>query len=1489
MIQELSSRWLVFRLLNLGFEKLKDIFKGPHILQAFDKACGKILGDTEGPFDSYILQGLSNSSKTIDGDNFTECLKKIFDDGDFPTQNQLEEILIDSWRDRKKRLDPSESARFFRLSNEEVRPILEKLAKYFFTELTQYPEFQNPHITKKLQDMSSAATQRKNVDVLSIKKCFSTTSKSLINWPTTLGNDKWIDRPELQTLIERIDANESSTTLLLGAPGYGKSALMATLGRQLQEKNYAVLAIKADKLPKTIKNSEDFKTHLGLPLSTEECLQLMTDHSKTVLLIDQMDALSEIVDLNSERLNILLNLIQKMSSYPGIHIVSSSRWFEFKHDTRLSSIQAEQIELMPLPWEDVEAVLNESGIDVTHLMNEARQLLVVPLHLKLFIDIQSKTPSLNITFTLQGLLEAIWQQRVLIQDGVKGKSELIQIVSRTIVNNEDYWIPRALADDYQDALIALERDEILVPDETGLRIGFRHQTYFDFARARYFAQGQEKLTDYVLTRQDGLFIRPVLLSSLEYLRGADPVNYHKELLAIWGNEHLRTHLRSLLTEYLAALENPDCIEINCLLPVLQDDSKVSRALLSMAGSVGWFTTIKDGRLVDIMSRPLDIAQACIPLLIQALSFARSDVLKLLECYWLPHARYDRLILNVLQYQKEWDEHAVNIVCTVAKRTDDWSISHIGEIVSQSNPVLAPKIILADLERRLLDATQKDADQPIIQPPPADASFEKQSLYALANDPFKNQKGLLETDLGWYEMSIISETAPGAFLTHVWTWFIGVLDRIVGDPHPFVLEYRDDHSLGTQLDKPYSQEYQPVTALKVAIEKLVDTDPEAFLEFFYTNETSEYLAVHRLLCQGLQKLAPKYPKIICEYLTADPRRLVIGDFNDCHKESRKLISVVSQYLDRTELDKLEEAVVTWNRYHRAEAAWTADDRRNRMKWNREHRLRLLRAFPENCLSKATKKLRSEEERAFPRLRDWDSQIGNVGFIGSAMTENQMEKAEDEEIVNLFQELNDNTGWDHPRRMFDHIGGVIQASRELGSFAGKQPERTVALLTNFKPGFQETPAGAVIEGLGKASYPSEKLFSVVQDLDSRGFSSNNFRANVALALEKRAQKDGGLPDAMLQMMEIWLHTHPEPTADNIQDDKESDDSRSVLWGYGGIIAYHGGRDLIFDTIAKGYLLRKPADVLGWSRVIERALNYEKHPDVWNIILMHMPMLFNGNRDTAIYLYDQVLTNYLRLRKVLFEVRSLAHILRFVDDTSVVDRWFTLIRDNSWKKGPQVCGELLMLYFCCKPDNSWARDQVWAYLNNPETTPVQRGIAYAAAANWHLQECQDMCTEVLVSLANYDDTAIATAISKLFYFGGRVTITNEMRKIILAILNNDKIIMKSAEALIGGIEYAVSSEPELVYQICNRFLDAGMDEVKKMASAYTSLAEPIVSIALTLHRMPTPYRECGLNLFERLIESNIQEARYALDMLDRRPINRNSPMMLPRRRRKRGDSIQ
>ena len=77
---------------------------------------------------------------------------------------------------------------------------------------------------------------------------FVQASQPLLSWPTTLQGKRWLDRTELDEVSGRINADLSSTTLLLGAPGSGKSALLARLGKAFMQAGNAVVAIKADLL-----------------------------------------------------------------------------------------------------------------------------------------------------------------------------------------------------------------------------------------------------------------------------------------------------------------------------------------------------------------------------------------------------------------------------------------------------------------------------------------------------------------------------------------------------------------------------------------------------------------------------------------------------------------------------------------------------------------------------------------------------------------------------------------------------------------------------------------------------------------------------------------------------------------------------------------------------------------------------------------------------------------------------------------------------------------------------------------------------------------------------------------------------------------------------------------------------------------------------------------------------------------------------------------
>ena len=176
----------------------------------------------------------------------------------------------------------------------------------------------------------------RGVDFLDLEQEFNEASKGLLSWPRTLTTGDEIQRPEFQSLLETIQTMGTSTTLILGKPGSGKSALLAGLGHACIRDGFSVLAIKSDRLGKEVRTAEDLRQWLHLSLNTRDAVRKLAAKKPVVVLVDQLDALSELVDRQSDRLNVLLDLIQGLSGYHGVHLLTRYLDFEFHLSHRVS-------------------------------------------------------------------------------------------------------------------------------------------------------------------------------------------------------------------------------------------------------------------------------------------------------------------------------------------------------------------------------------------------------------------------------------------------------------------------------------------------------------------------------------------------------------------------------------------------------------------------------------------------------------------------------------------------------------------------------------------------------------------------------------------------------------------------------------------------------------------------------------------------------------------------------------------------------------------------------------------------------------------------------------------------------------------------------------------------------------------------------------------------------------------------------------------------
>ena len=744
-----------------------------------------------------------------------------------------------------------------------------------------------------------------------------------------------------------------------------------------------LLAIKADQLPKSTATLRDLEEWIGSEVPATEALRKLAADQRVAVLIDQLDALSDLMDQHTERLGSVIRFVNSIRDIPNLVVLVSCREFEFRNDVRFTSLNAEEVSLERPTWEQVAPLLAARGIETSGWSDDVRDVLRTPQHLAMFLDNQAEgrgTPAFN---TYQGLLAGIVRERLEIPHGGRTVAAA-EAVAATMSVEEELWLGRSRFEgEFGRELELLEESGFLIRSENGLSIGFRHQTVFDFLRARGFLRAGETLEEYVIEQKEqSLFVRPTLWSTLNYLRASDKAVYRRQFAGLWTRENLRTHVRNLLVRFLGQIADPDDQEAQWLFPRLEEHALRPVILLAIAGSPGWFSRV-NSRLAGFMTAEPEKAWEVMALLKAAASFEPKSVLTVVKQFWTNDEGYVPCALAVLREIKNWDEDSVELVCKVIDYAPENSfiVQDIANKISESSPDLAPKVVV-----RYLRAMTGRVDQENLEPGDGVDSDEtiagnvEQALRT--GDNLRPYERLIDNGSDWHRIEDLARRSPKVFVVEIWPWLVELFARLGRAENPNLYRYRDHQGLAFLRE---TSERQPLqSAIELAIRSYAEVDPEDFLEFLRAHKKSDLNVLHRLLAIGLERIARQYPGTVLEYLLADRRRFAIGDMLNKHGETQALISAAVQWLTPEDALRLEKAIRDWTWYRTIRDGESAESRRDRQKWMRTRRLRLLRVFPFERLSGAGKQYVREEERAFPGLPSEDRRIGG-GLIGSPIVE------------------------------------------------------------------------------------------------------------------------------------------------------------------------------------------------------------------------------------------------------------------------------------------------------------------------------------------------------------------------------------------------------------------------------------------------------------------------------------------------------------------------
>jgi hypothetical protein len=1334
-----------------------------------------------------------------------------------------------------------------------------------------------------------AAQHRPEPEPPSIPVDWKVPSSELEEWPTSVGHNRELERPELETIIKTIGERSHSAHMLVGEAGSGKSALLAKLTKRLAADGMPYLALKADLIDADIQSLESL-----IPgLAGQSLITAITEAAKKrpfVVLADQLDAVCSITNKKPRRLTLILQLLHALARMDNVHIVASCRRFEFETDPRLEKFRISELRLELPPWEKVAALLKEEDVNPDEIVGASRDILRVPWNLKLFLSLPAPRPLLD---SFYDLARKIWDKAVKDADDPQRCGDLVDLIAERIDEEENFLVPESITDGHIKERMRLLSESILLQPAQPSLIGFRHQTYYDYFMLRIFERKRKTLEQYITKHDQSFFIRPTVTRTLAYLRVTNPSTYHEALTTLMAEGRLRRHLRYLVLDFVGKRQDPTDKEIALFQPMLGDEKMGRQFLQAISGSKGWFAALQGTAFETEWMTSTDRAGIASSVLGPAIIFAEDDVVALMATHWLPNAGFDSAALWVLSQTKSWHPGALHLLEKYAARAriDDasWALNQLIRM-SAKDAVRSIGILFArkaDEIRAEID-TARAAMPPERPPLPTDAEVqaatpaEASAIFdrVFVEDPaIKKSKEVLTADLfhsaGLHQ--VVAQDCEG-FLRETWPKAKEMLALTQDRKSIPQIAYERD-GIGIERFTHSDRHESILETTEKALENLARTAPAKFLAWAEAEQSSSSLTVHRLIAAGAVELPTSFADWVISYLMGDMRRLYLGDFRDESEDTRALISKFAPHCSKELLDKLTIKVVDVPTTLLPLAARlypnTSEDRR--LGALRRDRAQLLAVFPQNQMpTPGQTALAADVDEYGPPPGNRPQPRG--GFVGAPVRSEEFAGKSEDEVFAILEKYPDDctrsTTWDINEDI-SRTGGVLQQADAFAAFTVTDIAMGRSILKRLQPGRHQKYATAILRkwadpmqgnvgGQAPVVSPSE-LEDLVAELNRIGFTSEDFRAGAAGVLQTVAKTNKGLRSDTLAMLKGWLPEIASPTPDEYAPSERGKDlEHSILYEAGGGWLVPMGRAPVVEAIIMGNLYQDPAKIDETVSFLEELSETERHPAVWAEALIHVTYLFNKRSERMTALVSKLFTTLPDMLAFSQTAHFLSDVTGSVMPPEVEADWIAKLRGRSDPVRELLAGELTILHFA-RRKTPWSKTLIDGSLSGQNGVQFQRGITYGAATFIGVKTLAPDLEPILAAGLSSPSTEIQNAALTFIRHIDEKTWTLSAKKLVQQVLQSGLRQKGNSEMIASQMESVALVDPEYALSVAEHYAQK-MAEDPTRSNAWTWGASHLTSIALTAQRNDET-QERGLLLFENLLDMSVQDAKKAAELMNHR----------------------
>ena len=1250
-----------------------------------------------------------------------------------------------------------------------------------------------------------------------------------------------LPRHEVQTIQGRLKESGGRVGVLLtGEAGIGKSGVMLQVVEELLDAGTPVVAFRADRLEPT-QLPDNIGNQIGLPGSPASVLAAVAQGRHCVLVIDQMDALSLASGRHTDLFDCIFEILRQAQAHPNVRILLACRKFDLDNDHRLRGLTesdgiAEAVVVGRLPHETVHEVVTRFGLNADSLSFKQRDLLSVPLHLKLLSELVADVEIRRLNFeTAQDLYERFWEYKQQVIRRRLGQpvqwTQVVYGLCDYMHEHQTLSAPEVVVEQWNSDTNSMVSEHVLVRENK--RFSFLHEGFFDYAFARRFAGSSLSLLDLLLSGEQHLFRRAQLRQILLYLRDTEFDRYSAELEEVLSSPEVRFHIKQVVFALLASLSEPVKREWDVISSFAGRDfnDSVTRQAWMTLRRPAWFHLVDSLGLIQKWLDDPD--EAFVDQIVSLLRVVQRDlsdrVAELVERYVGKSARWGNRLVHLAEWG-DWS-HGRRFLHLIIRLMDE------GVLDNARGPIA----VNSDFWSLLYPLPEK---QPTWCCEVVGHYFSRRrelSLSAGQLNPFDFNSGTIASSQSAEgTLAKLASDAPESFVREVLPFMQAVIQ-----------DCASQKGSGLLMDPVWSHRiFQNTTGIKaalleamvVALSKLAVQRPDTYRSAINPLRDSSLETIQFLLIRSLASNGPLFADDGVDQLCRSPEHLRLGYSSDPHWAAKELIESISPHCSEEKLKELETILLGY--YTEWESS--TDGRRD----YGYAQFTLLSGITASRRSKEVNDRLGELRGKFGRQEPPSPRQMIVQRAQSPVDADAVEEMSDEEWLSAIRKH------DIDKHEFtqegEFLGGAIELSRTLENEVKQNPERFAELVSAIPDDANPSYFEAILRGIGDSDLDTNTKIGVClrcHQIDGRPLGCYICDPIAGMGHEE-------VPTEALDLV-VWYATEaPDP-------DKELWRTPASPGGdpyYGGDIQMHG-----INTV-RGAAARAMARLIEsdpertqyFAPALEKMV-HDPSIAVRSCVAQALIPTLRYDRDLAIELFYQLCDT----DDALLETHYVERFMYFGVQTHFEELSLVLERMvNSQAPGVASAGARLACIAALEIEQ--AAPMADLCLSGSE--PQRIGAAQIMAANVKMATCRTYCEKALATL--FDDTSGAVRADAARCFLNFEGSQLEGYESLITGFVNSAAFPGSCFSLLVALEQTNAKLPEVTLLACERFTDVAGLAAGDISTREAGDATVVVKLVLRTYQQSSDNAIRGkcLDLIDRLMEQGAHGIDDALREFER-----------------------